>query len=57
MGAEVLTWDVWWVLGTAAALVPLALLGGMKKPKLGRWQGALFLLAYISYTALTWTGL
>jgi cation:H+ antiporter len=54
MGPEVLTWDVWWVLGTAAALIPLALLGGMKMPKLGRWQGALFLLAYLTYTALTW---
>ena len=55
MGPEVLTWDVWWVLGTAAALIPLALLGGMKMPRLGRWQGALFLLAYFTYTALTWT--
>jgi cation:H+ antiporter len=55
MGPEVLTWDVWWLLGTAAALIPLALLGGMKMPRIGRWQGALFLLAYFTYTALTWT--
>ncbi len=54
MGSEVLTWDIWWVLGTAAALIPLALLGGIKKPMVGRWQGALFLLTYFTYTVLTW---
>jgi cation:H+ antiporter len=54
MGSEVLTWDIWWVLGTAAALIPLALLGGIKKPIVGRWQGALFLLTYFTYTVLTW---
>ena len=27
MEADVLSWDIWWLLGTAAALIPLALLG------------------------------
>ncbi len=57
MGPEVLSWDIWWVLGTAAALIPLALLGGLRTPRLGRWQGGLFVLAYIVYIGTTWTGL
>lgn len=55
MDSSVLEWDIWWLLGTAAALIPLALLGGWKTPRLGRWQGALFLLTYASYIAWTWT--
>ena len=57
MGPEVLSWDIWWVLGTAAALIPLALLGGLRTPRLGRWQGGLFVLAYLVYIGTTWTGL
>lgn len=57
MGPEVLSWDIWWVLGTAAALIPLALLGGLRTPRLARWQGGLFVLAYIVYIGTTWTGL
>ena len=57
MGPEVLSWDIWWVLGTAAALIPLALLGGLGTPRLGRWQGGLFVLAYLVYIGTTWTGL
>ena len=57
MGPGVLSWDIWWVLGTAAALIPLALLGGLRTPRLGRWQGGLFVLAYIVYIGTTWTGL
>lgn len=57
MGPEVLSWDIWWVLGTAAALIPLALLSGLRTPRLGRWQGGLFVLAYIVYIGTTWTGL
>ena len=57
MGPEVLSWDIWWLLGTAAALIPLALLGGLRTPRLGRWQGGLFVLAYIVYIGTTWTGL
>lgn len=53
--ASVLTWDIWWMLGTAGALIPLALLGGLKGPRMGRWQGGLFVLAYVAYIALTWT--
>ena len=57
MGPEVWAWDIWWVLGTAAALIPLALLGGLRTPRLGRWQGGLFVLAYLVYIGTTWTGL
>ena len=57
MGLEVLSWDIWWVLGTAAALIPLALLGGLRTPRLGRWQGGLFVLAYLVNIGTTWTGL
>lgn len=57
MGPEVLSWDIGWVLGTAAALIPLALLGGLQQPRLGRWQGGLFVLAYLVYIGTTWTGL
>ena len=57
MGPEVLSWDIGWVLGTAAALIPLALLGGLRTPRLGRWQGGLFVLAYLIYIGTTWTGL
>lgn len=57
MGPEVLSWDIWWMLGTAAALIPLALLGGLRTPRLGRWQGGLFVLAYLVYIGATWTGL
>ena len=57
MGPEVLSWDIWWLLGTAAALIPLALLGGLRTPRLGRWQGGLFVLAYLVYIGTTWTGL
>ena len=57
MGPEVLSWDIWWLLGTAAALIPLALLGGLQTPRLGRWQGGLFVLAYLVYIGATWTGL
>ena len=57
MEADVLSWDIWWVLGTAAALIPLALLGGLQTPRLGRWQGGLFVLAYLVYIGTTWTGL
>lgn len=57
MEADVLSWDIWWVLGTAAALIPLALLGGLRTPRLGRWQGGLFVLAYLVYIGTTWTGL
>ena len=57
MGPEVLSWDIWWVLGTAAALIPLSLLGGLRTPRLGRWQGGLFVLAYLVYIGATWTGL
>ena len=57
MGPEVLSWDIWWLLGTAAALIPLALLGGLQTPRLGRWQGGLFVLAYLVYIGTTWTGL
>lgn len=57
MGPEVLSWDIGWLLGTAAALIPLALLGGLRTPRLGRWQGGLFVLAYIVYIGTTWTGL
>ena len=53
--ASVLSWDIWWMLGTAGALIPLALLGGLKVPRMGRWQGGLFVLAYVAYIALTWT--
>ena len=55
MEASVLSWDIWWMLGTAGALIPLALLGGLKVPRMGRWQGGLFVLAYVAYIALTWT--
>lgn len=57
MEPEVLSWDIWWLLGTAAALIPLALLGGLRTPRIGRWQGGLFVLAYIVYIGTTWTGL
>ena len=57
MEADVLSWDIWWVLGTAAALIPLALLGGLRTPRLRRWQGGLFVLAYFVYIGTTWTGL
>ena len=57
MGPEVLSWDIGWLLGTAAALIPLALLGGLRTPRLGRWQGGLFILAYLVYIGTTWTGL
>lgn len=57
MGPQVLSWDIGWVLGTAAALIPLALLGGLRTPRLGRWQGGLFVLAYLVYIGATWTGL
>mgnify|MGYP006258576507 FL=1 len=57
MGPEVLSWDIGWLLGTAVALIPLALLGGLRTPRLGRWQGGLFVLAYIVYIGTTWTGL
>ena len=57
MGPEVLSWDIWWLLGTAAALIPLALLGGLRTPRLRRWQGGLFVLAYFVYIGTTWTGL
>ena len=57
MGPEVLSWDIWWLLGTAAALIPLALLSGLRTPRIGRWQGGLFVLAYIVYIGTTWTGL
>ena len=57
MGPEVLSWDIGWVLGTAAALIPLALLCGLRTPRLGRWQGGLFVLAYLVYIGTTWTGL
>ena len=57
MEADVLSWDIWWLLGTAAALIPLALLGGLRTPRLGRWQGGLFVLAYLVYIGATWTGL
>ena len=57
MEPEVLSWDIWWVLSTAAALIPLALLGGLRTPRLGRWQGGLFVLAYLVYIGTTWTGL
>ena len=55
MEASVLSWDIWWMLGTAGALIPLALLGGLKVLRMGRWQGGLFVLAYVAYIALTWT--
>ena len=51
--ANVLEWDWMWVIGTAAALIPLTLLGGLRTPCLGRWQGGLFLLAYLAYIAGT----
>ncbi|MGB0171865.1 MAG: calcium/sodium antiporter [Flavobacteriales bacterium] len=57
MEADVLSWDIWWLLGTAAALIPLALLGGLRTPRLRRWQGGLFVLAYLVYIGTTWTGL
>ena len=57
MGPEVLSWDVWWVLGAAAAVIPLALLSGLRTPRLGRWQGGLFVLVYLIYIGTTWTGL
>ena len=57
MGPEVLSWDIWWLLGTAAALIPLALLSGLRTPRIGRWQGGLFVLAYFVYIGTTWTGL
>ena len=57
MEPEVLSWDIWWLLGTAAALIPLALLSGLRTPRIGRWQGGLFVLAYIVYIGTTWTGL
>jgi len=57
MGPEVLSWDIGWLLGTAVALIPLALLGGLRTPRLGRWQGGLFVLAYLVYIGTTWTGL
>ena len=52
--ASVIEWDWIWVIGTAAALIPLALLGGLRTPRLGRWQGGLFLLAYFAYITGTW---
>ena len=57
MEPEVLLWDIWWLLGTAAALIPLALLSGLRTPRIGRWQGGLFVLAYFVYIGTTWTGL
>ena len=57
MRPEVLSWDIGWLLGTAVALIPLALLGGLRTPRLGRWQGGLFVLAYLVYIGTTWTGL
>jgi len=56
MEQEVLSWDIWWMLGTAAALIPLALLGGLRTPRIGRWQGGLFVIAYLMYVGTTWPG-
>ena len=55
ISSEVLSWDIWWFLGTSAAIIPLAILSSTQNPKLGRWQGALFVAAYILYIGTTWT--
>jgi cation:H+ antiporter len=42
---EVLMFDVWWMLGITAILLPLMVSGG----KIHRWKGALLVLAYGTY--------
>lgn len=54
ISSEVLSWDIWWFLGTAAAIIPLALISSTQNPKLGRWQGILFVAVYILYIGSTW---
>lgn len=43
-----LNFDMLWMIGIAALLLPLMLIGR----KLGRWQGALLFLIYAGYTAV-----
>lgn len=45
----ILSWDIWWMIGLALALIPLAL-----SKKIGRVKGAALVLLYIGYIATTW---
>jgi cation:H+ antiporter len=44
-----LSWDIWWMLGLALLLIPLA-----ATKKINRLSGLLFLTLYIAYIATTW---
>ena len=45
---EALSWDMWWVIGIAAALLPLMVIGR----KLGRFKGVLLFGSYVVYITL-----
>lgn len=45
---EALNWDMWWVVGIAAALLPLMIIG----KKIGRFKGLLLFGSYVVYISL-----
>jgi cation:H+ antiporter len=51
---EVLTNDIWWMLGFAAVLIPLAFFP--KKFELGRIKGLIMLVAYCAFVSLAFLG-
>lgn len=51
---EVLTNDIWWMLGFAAVLIPLAFLP--KKFEIGRIKGLLIVIAYCAFISLAFIG-
>ncbi len=51
---EVLTNDIWWMLGFAAVLIPLAFLP--KKFEIGRLKGLVIVIAYCAFISLAFLG-
>ena len=47
---EVLTNDIWWMLGFAAVLIPLAFIP--KKFEIGRWKGLVLVVSYCIFISL-----
>jgi cation:H+ antiporter len=48
---QLLTFDIWWMLGFALVLVPM--MGLITKNKIGRVEGLFLTAGYIVYTVLT----
>ena len=53
-GTKVLTHDIFWMLGFAAVLIPLAFIP--KRFIIGRYKGFLIVIAYTIFISLAFSG-